>query len=145
MSLPTLPRGTGEDGVALGELSTAGHTLCSWNGGKKRKNLLFMRGLEVKSKTKTFMFQLCWFGHFHPARKSGFPLSMEVTKDRNKYWELTVFLLRKFFLFQGHFLNYTNLSNVSSVLQEVSFSAFVKRKIIASGKQQNEKNLNYAL
>lgn len=70
---------------------------------------------------------------------------MEVTKDSNKYWELTVFLLRKFFLFQGHFLNYTNLSNVSSVLQEVSFSAFVKRKIIASGKQQNEKNLNYAL
>lgn len=54
-------------------------------------------------------------------------------------------LLGKFFLFQGHFLNYTNLSNVPSVLQEVSFSAFVKRKIIASGKQQNEKNFNYAL
>lgn len=46
----------------------------------------------------------------------------EPQRTGNKYWELTMFVLRKFFLFQGHFLNYTNLSNVSSVLQEVSFS-----------------------
>lgn len=60
----------------------------------------------------------------HPQEtKSEFLLSHGIHRGQSiSNLELKMFILTNFFLFQGHFLNYTNLSNVSSFLQEVFFS-----------------------
>lgn len=105
---------------------------CVWEMGQRGGKISFSeskmkawKDWKAKSKTETLMVQPCWLGDFHANVNQNFLCPWKSQRTGNKYWELTVLLLRKFFLFQGHFLNCTNLSNVPSVLQEVSFSAFV--------------------